>query len=58
MREEFLCTVSCCDLERDPGGVVQNIMKISMMSDLKGEYDDVNWNRTGNLVMLLWPACI
>lgn len=37
---------------------MRNIMKISVMSDPKGEYDVVNWNRTGNLVMLLWPACI
>lgn len=50
--------MNCCHLEGDPGGIVHSIIKISIMSDPKGEYDVVNWNRTRNLVTLLLPACI
>lgn len=43
-----LCTMNCCHLEREPGGNVRNVTKISVkMSDPKGEYDVVIWNRTG-----------
>lgn len=43
-----LCGMNCCHLERDPGDIVHNMMKMSLLGDPQGECDGVNWGRAGN----------